>query len=300
MASTIKTDDVISHILKGCLEDVESCFKSSVLIVRSPIILGLDDIIKNEIEEIVDREKNKRKENKLTVILETSGGYIEVAERIHKVFRHHFNEVDFIIPNFAYSAGTVLALSGDNIYMDYYSVLGPIDPQVMNKDGSMVPGLGYLQKYKELIEKAEKEGLSEAEIEFLVRKFDPAELYSLEKAVEHSKSLIREWLPKYKFKNWDKTETEGRDVTEEMKKKRAEQIADILGDPERWKTHSREIFMKDLDSEEIKLKIIDLATVEDEGRKKVFQYYDLFIDYCAKIGVQYAIHSRNGLKPIYN
>jgi hypothetical protein len=38
--------------------------------------------------------------------------------------------------------------------MDYYSVLGPIDPQVNNKDGKLVPALGYLDKINELIIKS--------------------------------------------------------------------------------------------------------------------------------------------------
>lgn len=47
-----------------------------------------------------------------------------------------------------------MCCSGDKIYMDYYSVLGPIDPQVMNKDGKFVAALGYLDKINELIKKA--------------------------------------------------------------------------------------------------------------------------------------------------
>ena len=42
----------------------------------------------------------------------------------------------------------------DNIYMNYYSTLGPIDPQVPNKEGHLVAALGYLDKINELLEKA--------------------------------------------------------------------------------------------------------------------------------------------------
>lgn len=50
------------------------------------------------------------------------------------------------------SAGTVLVMSGNKIYMNYFSVLGPIDPQIERPGGTMVPGLGYLIKYDRLIE----------------------------------------------------------------------------------------------------------------------------------------------------
>jgi len=58
---------------------------------------------------------------------------METIERIVAVMRNHYESVSFIIPNFAFSAGTVLALSGDEIYMDYYSVLGHIDPQYLGQ-----------------------------------------------------------------------------------------------------------------------------------------------------------------------
>lgn len=45
-------------------------------------------------------------------------------------------------------------MSGNDIYMDYYSVLGPIDPQVKNKDNNWVAALGYLDKVNELLKKA--------------------------------------------------------------------------------------------------------------------------------------------------
>jgi len=51
-------------------------------------------------------------------VLTTGGGSIEVVQRIVDVFRQHYTLVDFIVPNYAYSAGTVLAMSGDAIYMD--------------------------------------------------------------------------------------------------------------------------------------------------------------------------------------
>ena len=143
------------------------------------------------------------------MVLETNGGSIEVVERISDVFRHHFKFVVFVIPNVAYSAGTVLTLSGDTIYMDYYSVLGPIDPQIRNREGRWVPGLGYLEKYNALVEKSRKNEITQAELEFLIRKFDPAELFALEQAKTHSSDLIERWLCQYKFKDWTHRETDG-------------------------------------------------------------------------------------------
>ena len=115
------------------------------------------------------------------MIVETEGGYIEVADRIVDAIRHYYGEVEFFIPNYAMSAGTVLVMSGDAIHMDYYSVLGPIDPQVRRPgSGRMVPALGYLVQYKRLLEKSSKQPLSTAELTILVECFDQAELYHYE------------------------------------------------------------------------------------------------------------------------
>jgi len=110
--------------------------------------------------------------------IETYGGFVESAERMVNIMRHHYEHIDFIITTFAMSAGTVLAMSGDRIWMDYSSTLGPIDPQVRQAGtGPWVPALGYLEQYKRLVEGSRAGTLSPAEITYMVEKFDPAELY---------------------------------------------------------------------------------------------------------------------------
>ena len=253
--------------------------------------IGVDDIVRRAIEGLaIGRNRKPR----LIVVLETEGGSIEVVERINDVFRHHFKEVFFVIPNCAYSAGTVLTLSGDEIFMDYYSVLGPIDPQIRNRDGRWVPGLGYLEKYNNLIDRSATGNLTNAELEFLVRKFDPAELFALEQAKQHSESLICQWLPKYKFKNWKVRETSRKKVTLADRRSRADEIAKLLADATEWNSHGRGIPLQTLQSEKIKLKIKNFGRNADLNAA-VREYYDLFIDYCSKRSTDYAIHTKQGL-----
>ena len=109
---------------------------------------GLEHIVKDAVESLQDRK------SKLSVILDTLGGAIEVVERMVNIIRYHYDEVDFLIPDRAISAGTVFIMAGDRIFMSYFSCLGPIDPQVY-KNGEFVPALSYLNQYKRLCEKAE-------------------------------------------------------------------------------------------------------------------------------------------------
>lgn len=296
------TDDLVNHHLSALNGNLSDAFDGDVLLLKSPMGFGVDNAVKRVIEQMAATPQKNN--GRLIVVLETNGGFIEVVERIHSVFRNHYTTVEFIIPNYAYSAGTVLALSGDEIYMDYYSVLGPIDPQMPDENGTFVPGMGYLSKYNELcdhINTQEALRLSgapaqnvSAEVAYLLKKFDPAHLFHIEQAVEHSKSLLREWLPKHKFKNWTTTATNGNQVTDADRVARANQIASVLGDASRWHSHGRGIGMRELASEEIKLKVEDFGA-EPAKNQAVRTYYNLFVDFCGKIGMSAGLHTHLGL-----
>ena len=300
---TMKSDDIVASLLTKFNNELSSHLKADVITIKAPIRFGLDDVVRHEIEGLYDGS-TERRPSKLVVVLETTGGYIEVVERIYNVFRKHYKHVDFIVPNFAYSAGTVLVMSGDDIYMDYYSVLGPIDPQYETEDGKFVPGVGYLEKFKELLKtvnNANSQQASRAELAFLLKKFEPATLFFIEHAIAHSVSLLEDWLPRHKFKSWNLKKTSKKKVTPTDKKKRAVEIAEILGNPGRWHSHGRGIGLKELTSEEIKLKVINFGD-DEELNKKIRSYYDLLLDYCGKLGVRSnshtVVHTSRGLRRI--
>lgn len=217
------------------------------------------------------------------MLLETLGGSMETTERLVGVMRKNYKKVFFVIPNFAFSAGTVLALSGDKIFMDYYSILGPIDPQYRTAEGQYLPGHGVLQKYREIIAEinnAKTESECRAQLSYLVKYFNPAELFVLEQAIEHGITLITEWLPKYKFKDWKKTQTRGINVTPTMQKDRAKEISEILGDAFRWHSHGRGISMSRL-NDEVGMRIDDFGA-DDELSSYIRDYHGLAVDYFSK------------------
>ena len=218
--------------------------------IVSPIIPGLDGMVRDAIE------MKSTKHNKIAIILQTPGGVVEVVERMVGVIRNFYQEVIVIVPDQAMSAGTVFALSADQIMMDYFSRLGPIDPQIP-KDDKLVPALAYLNQYEKLNKKAEDGNLTTAEYAML-NKLDLGELYQFEQARELSVELLIKWLSQYKFKDWKTTETRKLEVTETMKKTHAREIADLLNDPERWHSHGRGIDISTLRNE-MNLKIEDYS-----------------------------------------
>lgn len=295
----LKAESIVDGYLNKCNLDLATALDADVLSIITPMAPPWDDAVRLAIEELAESVKAEEgRKLKLAVVLETGGGYIETVERMVRAMRQHYQEVIFIIPNFAYSAGTVLALSGDDIYMDYHSILGPIDPQYGASNGEYVPGMGYLAKYKELLQTinaAPDAAHVRAEISYLIEKFDPAKLFHIEQAIEHSKSLLKEWLPKYKFKNWTHRETTGEPVSDAEKQVRAAQIAEILGDAQRWHSHGRGITCDDLGSEEIKLKITNYGT-DPDLKAKIRNYHNLLVDYMGKRSWGAGIHTKFGIR----
>ena len=282
----LSVNSVLRDALHATLLELESAFDADVMAFTGAIFEGPE----NDFLSIVEQIAHERKHQKLVIVLTTNGGSATVVERYVNVIRHNYDEVIFIVPDYAYSAGTIFCMSGDEIWMDYFSVLGPIDPQVPNKDGKYVPALGYLDKISELIKKAQDETLTQAEF-LILKDFDLAELKGYEQAKELTIALLKEWLVKYKFKSWN-THSNNRIVTVEEKSKRAEEIASKLGDYTQWKTHGRPINSKNLET--LGLKINDYSH-DNEKREVIRRYYKLMRDFVNASKFSLFIQTRNYL-----
>jgi ClpP class serine protease len=66
----------------------------------------------------------------IQMILHTPGGLVLAAEQIAEALCRHTGSVQVIVPHYAMSGGTLIALAADEILMDPNAVLGPVDPQL--------------------------------------------------------------------------------------------------------------------------------------------------------------------------
>jgi hypothetical protein len=242
------------------------------------------------IEELAQTPTKKRT---LAICLTTPGGEAEAVEKLVEITRHHYpQEVHFIVPSSAFSAGTIFCMSGDRIFMDYSSSLGPIDPQVPDReDKYLVPALGYLDKVEELIQKSIEKKISPGELAILVKQ-DLAMLRFYEQARDLSVALIKKWLVQYKFKNWKthRTTHPGTDVTREQKEARAEEIADKLSDNKIWYSHGRMIGMNTLRSV-LRLDIDDFGPDKELG-PSIRLYSGTLSEYLKRHGFDFFLYNR--------
>ena len=87
----------------------------------------------------VDMLHNVMPDEPVDLLLHTPGGDVDAAEKLISLVRNRVGEkgtLRVIVPDFAKSAGTLMALGADTIVMSDSSELGPIDPQVCLKDGN--------------------------------------------------------------------------------------------------------------------------------------------------------------------
>ncbi|MDR2438278.1 MAG: hypothetical protein LBE12_02755 [Planctomycetaceae bacterium] len=277
----------IEDLLKQYLIQLEQKLNGDVLTYYGPI---MDEYVPDFLQIIEQASHDSKKHEDLWVMLTTVGGSASAVERFVNIIRQHYKEVNFIVPDHAYSAGTIFCMSGDKIYMDYASVLGPIDPQVISPSGRFVPALGYLDKIEELIQKSKDNTITQAEF-FILKDFDLAELRSYEQAKELTIDQLKNWLVKYKFKNWNKHSSTGFPVTLEEKQKRAEEIAAKLSNSNLWKSHGRPI-NKTILIEQLKLQIDDFG--EDTELKTIIRQYHNFVsDFVTKNNLAPFIQTRN-------
>jgi ClpP class serine protease len=66
----------------------------------------------------------------LDLVVHTPGGLVLASEQIARALHRHPARVTVIVPHYAMSGGTLLALAADEILMDENAVLGPVDPQI--------------------------------------------------------------------------------------------------------------------------------------------------------------------------
>lgn len=279
---------VLGIYIKEIQEEFEKTYNSKIDIFS--YTGNIEEMVVGKFREFVEEIKNKKSKSKtLVMILYTPGGSAIAVEQMVNIMRYNYKEIYFIVPESAMSAGTILCMSGDKIFMDYSSSLGPIDPQVRNDDNKWVAALGYIDKIEELIKKSKDGIMSDAEFAML-QKIDLGTIRAYEQARDLSINLLEVWLAKYKFKDWHehRTHSVGNKVTMAEKNERTKEIAEMLSDNKKWHTHGRHINIEMLKG--LKLEIEDYSK-KYELRNKILKYHKLLMEYVQKIDRRIFLHT---------
>lgn len=190
-------------------------------IQNAPISISLQDV--DGFVDLIECSDPDSKE--VDILIHSPGGDPSATERIVSLLRDRFDRIAFLVPHSAYSAATMLALSGNEIILHPSASLGPIDPQINGtparaikrgferaKDALMREGPGAIPAYAPLIEQHSLEKLE-----------------LCEDAEKLSEELATTWLSDYMFG----------DMEDGEKKEQVTEIVSFLAEYDDHKTHSR-------------------------------------------------------------
>ncbi len=169
----------------------------------------------------------------LDVLIHSPGGYAEATESIVQQLRGKYADIRFIVPSYAKSAATMLAMSGNEILMDRDAELGPTDPQMGTQSGT-----SPAEAIKEQFEKAQAE--LQADPSKLpswmpvLAPLGPSLLVDAQHAIDLSKTLVKSWLQTYMFAG---------DADAEAK---AARVSEYLGTHSNFMSHGRAVKIPDL------------------------------------------------------
>ena len=197
----------------------------------------------------VDLLHNVPRNVPVDLLLHTMGGSTDVAEKLMELVRGHVGTADLrvIVPDFAKSAGTLMALGADRVVMSDMSELGPIDPQIVLSD-KLQPVQNFLDAYSEHAKTLEGEpGNIAARI--MLGQLGPAILKLCESAVDRARQAAEKLLRRGMFRS------NGGNYTRTAKE---------LLDTGRWLSHSQMISWEDARDPHIGLVVEYLAYHSEE------------------------------------
>ena len=231
---------------EACYRDIEVYRGRPLLVYATKFLegvpLGAPNFIDiSDVDGFTDLINSVKGNGSVDVLLHSPGGKPDATERLVGLLRERFNEVNFLIPHSAYSAATMLALSGNSVVLHPSAILGPIDPQING-----IPARSIKRGFEKAKERIAKEGPETLPAYIpLIEKYSLELLELCDDSEKLSKELVSTWLHKYMFKG-------EKNVTKKIKK-----AVSYFSDYDTHLMHSRPLSMDKLTAFGLKIEMAD-------------------------------------------
>jgi ClpP class serine protease len=84
----------------------------------------------DDAESVLRAIRDAPADRPIEIILHTPGGMVMAARQIASALADHDSQVTAVVPHYAMSGGTLIALAADEIVVEAHAALGPVDPQL--------------------------------------------------------------------------------------------------------------------------------------------------------------------------
>jgi ClpP class serine protease len=101
--------------------------QETVSLLGIPLVRHIDI---DDAESVLGAIRETAPGRPIEIILHTPGGLVLAARQIASALADHDGKVTAVVPHYAMSGGTMIALAADEIVVDAHAALGPIDPQI--------------------------------------------------------------------------------------------------------------------------------------------------------------------------
>ncbi len=180
---------------KTLIKEIEEIRKSKVLVVICHQSISFQTSV--SLNKILRKLKHL---DHLDILLESCGGDINSAYKILNLFKSYADKITVIVPFYAKSAATLIALGADELIVCKAGELGPLDPQVRDpQTNSFVPAHSIKESISFI------EGVQDPLVKLNLTDKIPALLIGAYRASEKScKQYLDEILTEKKIENKDK------------------------------------------------------------------------------------------------
>lgn len=139
------------------------------------------------------------------LMINSPGGDANAAEKLLMMCRRRFTEeFNVIVPDYAKSAATLIALGSDKILMGYLAELGPIDPQLQTSPmprGEVIPARSFIDGLDIIRKKIKDDGDPVEMYLSMLAQIRPEVLAICQRSIDDSKALAEKWLKNYMLKD---------------------------------------------------------------------------------------------------
>ena len=230
-------------IRQKLIEKIEQRIDSVLITYTANIGMPYSGIMIQDAALMEDVLRTVSDYKKGTLMLTSSGGDPNAAEKLMQMFRKRFTDgFQIIVPFYAKSASTLMCLGADKICMGYGAELGPIDPQVqMLGSNNFIPARAYIDGLDDIRKKVAS-GDPISLYYGMIQQIKPEYLYFCNTAIQESKDTAEKWLKQYMLKN---------------DPNQAELVAELLSNGKEYKSHGKPIEFNEA-KDKLKLNVDEL------------------------------------------
>jgi len=186
---------------KPIIERLQKKLDGKLIVYTASPFHPLAQIMIQDVPTFEDMLRSTKGQEKGFLMLNSLGGNANAAEKLLKMCRQRFsNEFNVIVPDYAKSAATMLALGADKILMGYLAELGPVDPQITTGTHA-IPARSFIDGLEIIRQNVRVKG-DPVELYFpMLNQISPQVLAICNSAIDGSRDFVRNWLQQYMLKH---------------------------------------------------------------------------------------------------